>query len=234
MKVDIWSDIMCPFCYIGKRKFEAALEQFPHKEKVEISWHSFQLDPTIEDNVSEDIYDYLAKRKGQTRDWAIRVTNQISSTASEVGLSFNMDKAVVANSFEAHRLIQLAKITGKDDGAEELLFRAYFIEGRNIADKDVLRQIGLQIGLNAEEVEQLFSSNNFAQEVQYDIAVAQQLGINGVPFFVLDNKYGVSGAQSPDVFTEALQQAWTEYEKESKVILVEDTTGVTCSIDGNC
>jgi len=234
MKVDIWSDIMCPFCYIGKRKFESALEKFSDKEKIEVRWHSFQLDPAVPNNVDGDIYDYLAQRKGQTREWAKQVNEHVSQTAKEVGLTYNMDEAVVANSFDAHRLIQLAKKWGKDDVAEEALFKAYFTEGKNISDKDTLTAIGIRIGLDDAEIEQLFSSDAYAKEVQYDIAVAQRLGINGVPFFVLNNKYGVSGAQSPELFQQALQQAWQEYQKENQVVNIETIEGSACSIDGIC
>jgi predicted DsbA family dithiol-disulfide isomerase len=130
MKVDIWSDIMCPFCYICKRKFEGALQQFSNKEDIEVVWHSFQLDPTIEKQSDKDLYDYLAEREGQTREWAKQVNQQVTQSAKQVGLTYNLDNAVVANSFDAHRLIQLAKQKGLGDAAEERLFKAYFTEGK--------------------------------------------------------------------------------------------------------
>jgi predicted DsbA family dithiol-disulfide isomerase len=234
MKVDIWSDIMCPFCYIGKRKFEGALQQFSNKEDIEVVWHSFQLDPTLEKQSDKDLYDYLAERKGQTREWAKQVNQQVTQSAKQVGLTYNLDNAVVANSFDAHRLIQLAKQKGLGDAAEERVFKAYFTEGKNISDYTTLIQLGSEIGLDASEVEQMLNSSSYAKEVQQDIATAQQLGINGVPFFVLNNKYGVSGAQPSEVFQQALQQAFSEYAKESNLLTINNADADACSIDGNC
>ena len=135
MKVDIWSDVRCPFCYIGKRKFEMALSQFPQKDKVEVIWHSFELDPSIKTDATINIYDYLAKAKGQSRAWSEKMHDHVLQSAREVKLDFHFEKAVVANSFNAHRLIQFAKTKDLGDAAEEALFKAQFIEGKNIVDK---------------------------------------------------------------------------------------------------
>ncbi|HEY6083703.1 MAG TPA: DsbA family oxidoreductase, partial [Chitinophagaceae bacterium] len=234
MKVDIWSDIRCPFCYIGKRKFEAALSRFPRKDKVSVIWHSFELDPAMETDTSVDAYTYLAARKGQSRDWSVQMHRQVTRTAKAVGLDYNFDKAVVANSFNAHRLIQLAKTKGLGDAAEEALFRAYFTGGKNIDDKDELVEIGTGIGLPAPEVTSMLASDAYTREVREDEAAADNIGINGVPFFVLNNKYGVSGAQDPETFLSALEQAWSEYEKDNPSLIMREAAGDTCDADGTC
>jgi len=230
MKVDIWSDIMCPFCYIGKRKFEKALEQFDHKNEVEIVWHSFQLDPGIKYMPDRNLYDYLAERKGQSREWSVKVHGQMTEMAKEVGLEYNFDKAVIANSFDAHRLIQMAKQQGKGDAAEEQLFKAYFTEGRNMSNPEVLAQIGSEIGLNANEVKQMLGSDDYKDAVAEDINMAETLGARGVPFFVIDEKYGVSGAQAPETFLGALTQAWQE--KEPAITTLGSNDDATCGPDG--
>ena len=229
MKIDIWSDIMCPFCYIGKRKLETALQQFDHKDKVEITWHSFQLDAAMQPQPGKDIHTYLAERKGQSREWSVRVHNQMTDMAKKEGLEYNFDKAVIANSFDAHRLIQLAKTHGKGDVAEEMLFKAYFTDGRNISNHNTLLQIGIELGLSAIEVGEMLSTDSYAEVVNDDIERARALGINGVPFFVIDGKYGISGAQPAEVFLNGLQQAWTE--QQATIANTEDNA---CTADGVC
>ncbi|HEY0177464.1 MAG TPA: DsbA family oxidoreductase [Pedobacter sp.] len=208
MKVDIWSDVRCPFCYIGKRKFEAALEKFAHKDEVEIEWHSFELDPDAKTDPNINVYDYLAEKKGQTREWAVQMHEHVSHSAAEAGLQFNFDKVVMANSFHAHRLIQLAKSYGLDNEVEELLFSAYFIDGKNIDDKAVLKEIGLAAGIEEIVVSQMLANYDFSNEVRADEQIAQQIGISGVPFFIFNQKLAVSGAQAPETFLGAMEQAW--------------------------
>jgi predicted DsbA family dithiol-disulfide isomerase len=208
MKVEIWSDVMCPFCYIGKRKFENALEQFSHKDEVEIEWKSFQLNPSMKTEPGKNINQYLAEIKGWTIDRAKEMNAHVSKMAEEVGLHYDFDKAIVANSFDAHRLIQLAKKKGKGNEAEENLFKAYFIEGKNIADHATLIELGNDIGLDAEEIKKMLSGNNFAEDVKHDVHEAEELGVRGVPFFVMDRKFGVSGAQAEEAFLNALGKAW--------------------------
>jgi predicted DsbA family dithiol-disulfide isomerase len=210
MKVEIWSDIMCPFCYIGKRKFEQALQSFENKEEIEIEWKSFQLDPEIVSNKNRSVNEYLAERKGWSVEQARKLNADVTSMAKEVGLDYDFDKAIIANSFDAHRLIQFAKTKGLGDVAEEALFRAYFTEGKNIADTGTLIALGVGIGLDQAEVKQMLESDSFGDEVQMDIYEAQQVGVRGVPFFVVDNKYAVSGAQSPEVFRQVLERAVIE------------------------
>lgn len=215
MKVDIWSDIRCPFCYIGKRKFEKAVEQFPKRDKLNVEWHSFELDPGIKTNTAVNIYDYLAKVKNISRESSEQLHRHVTSMAEQVGLNYNFDKAVVANSFDAHRLIQLAKQHGLGDLAEERLFKAYFTEGKDISDHLTLIVLGDEIGLDGRQVKQMLDSNDFADEVRYDEKQARDIGISGVPFFLVNDRYAVSGAQEPEVFLQALQRGWLEYEKEN-------------------
>lgn len=209
MKVDIWSDVRCPFCYVGKRKFELALEQFEHKDKVEVEWHSFELDPDAETKPGLNINDYLAEKKGQTREWAVQMNEHVSRSAAEAGLQFNFDNMVIANSFDAHRLIQLAKTYELGNEMEELLFKAHFIDGKNIDDKEVLKEIALNAGIENVVVSQMLDTYEFGNEVRADEQIAQQIGISGVPFFIFDQKLAVSGAQQPETFLGAMEQAWS-------------------------
>lgn len=233
MKIEVWSDVMCPFCYIGKRKFEQALQQFPQHEQVQVEWRAFQLDPGMKSMPGKGISQYLAERKGWSMEQAVAANNHVTAIAAEVGLQYQMDKAVPANSFNAHRLSHLAARHGLQDKAEERLFAAYFTEGKDISDVDTLVQLGIEIGLPAEAVQNMLQGDAFTADVKKDISEAEQLGISGVPFFVLDRKYAVSGAQAPAVFLQALQTAWTEAAKLQAVTAVSE--GDTCSADSsNC
>jgi len=210
MKVEIWSDVMCPFCYIGKRKFEAALEQFAHKDQVKVVWKSFQLNPDIKTDAGKNIHQYLAEAKGWSLDQAKQMNERVTGMAKEVGLTYNFDKAVIANSFDAHRFSHLAKQHGKQNEAEEKLFAAYFTEGKNTADHQTLIQLGSEIGIDQSETSRVLSSDEYADEVNQDIYEAHQVGVRGVPFFVLGEKYAISGAQESSTFLQALNQTWQE------------------------
>jgi predicted DsbA family dithiol-disulfide isomerase len=207
MQLEIWSDIACPFCYIGKRHLEAALAQLPDREAVEIIWRSFELDPSAPREYPGDLYDMLAQKFRTTREQAHKMNERVVQMATAAGLDFNFDVARPANSFDAHRLIQLARQHGRADEAEERIFAAYFTEGKSIADPETLRAIGAAIGLPAAEVERLLLSDDFADAVRADEQEAQRLGITGVPFFVFDRKYAISGAQPVSVFAQALERA---------------------------
>ena len=210
MKIEIWSDVMCPFCYIGKRKFENALAKFENKSSVTIEWKSFQLNPHMKTEPDKNISQYLAEIKGWSLEQAKEMNQNVSEMAKKVGLHYDLNKAVVANSFDAHRIVQLAKTKGKGDAMEERLFKGYFTEGLNIADHQSLVKIGMEIGLDATEISEVLKTTTFADEVNNDVAEAQQLGIRGVPIFVIDRKYGVSGAQESEIFLNALNKAWEE------------------------
>ncbi|MGZ3755249.1 MAG: DsbA family oxidoreductase [Mucilaginibacter sp.] len=232
MKIEIWSDVMCPFCYIGKRRFEDALESFEHKDKVEIEWKSFQLNPDLKTDPSVNITQYLADVKGWTLDYAQQLNNRVTEMAAEVGLTYDFDKAVVANSFDAHRFAHLAKHRGLGDQAEEALFRAYFTDGRNIADHETLIELGVEMGLDEAELKQTLQTEAFAEDVKHDIAEAGYLGIRGVPFFVMNGKYAVSGAQMVPVFSETLEKSYQEWQTKNTGLNIID--GENCSVDGNC
>src|SRR6202012_401117 len=234
MKVEIWSDVMCPFCYIGKRRFENALQNFGHKAQIEVEWKSFQLNPNLETDPDININQYLADIKGISIDDARSMNDYVTNMAAGVGLTYDFDKAVVANSFNAHRLSHLAKKHGLGEAAEEALFKAYFTEGKNIDDKDTLIELGVSIGLNIDEVIQTLNSHDFADAVKHDIDEAQHLGIRGVPFFVMNNKSGVSGAQAVPVFSETLEKSFAEWQQENpkpKLTIIE---GESFTPDGDC
>lgn len=210
MKVEIWSDIMCPFCYIGKRRFEAALKTFPWREKVEIEWRSFELNPNLKYIPGRDAYDYIAEIKGQTREWSVRVHNGLVQTARSLGLEYNFDRVKITNSFDAHRVIQLARSLGIADSVEERFFRAYFTEGELMSDHETLIRLAVDAGVQEEKVIKILQGNDYAIEVHRDMEEARRLGIRGVPFFLIGGKYGISGAQDVSVFTEALRKAFDE------------------------
>lgn len=206
MKIEIWSDIMCPFCYIGKRHLEAALSQFPDVP-FELEWKSFQLDPTIIPQPDKNVYEYLAERKGISVEESKEMHAGVVARAAEVGLDYHFEKAVVSNSFDAHRIIQLAKTNRLGDTMEETFFKAYFTEGRNLNDKNTLMELGVGIGLNALDVKEVLEdATKFADAVRNDISEAQQIGVRGVPFFVFDRKYAVSGAQPIEHFEQTIQE----------------------------
>lgn len=211
MKVEIWSDVMCPFCYIGKRKFEKALEQFPYADKIEIEWKSFQLNPDLETNPDITAHESLAAHKGISVEQAKAMSDQVVQMARTEGLTYNMDQAVVANSFNAHRFSHLAKEHGVQHEAEEALFRAYFTEGKNIDNNETLADIGVALGIDRDEVLKVLNSDDFDVEVRMDLHEARQIGVTGVPFFVFDRKYAVSGAQPSEVFLETLEKALAEW-----------------------
>lgn len=232
MKVEIWSDVMCPFCYIGKRKFEAALAQFPQNDSIEIVWRSFQLDPNMKTQPDKNVYDYLAEVKGQTREWSIQMHQHVTNMAKAVGLDYRFDKAVVANSFDAHRVVHMAKQQGLGDAAEERIFKAYFTEGKNTADHETLAALGEEIGLDKAAVLAMLKTDAFAAAVRAEMREATEIGVTGVPFFVLDRKYAVSGAQDPQVFAQALQQAFSEWRKANPVQPLQTTAGQVCTPTG--
>jgi predicted DsbA family dithiol-disulfide isomerase len=210
LTVEIWSDVLCPFCYIGKREFEQALSRFEHQDQVTIDWKSFELDTNAPVRSEEDTYSMLARKYGMTREEAKARSAGVAERAASLGLQFNMDKAVIANSFDAHRLIQFAKSQGLGDAAEERLFKAYFTDGVCISDHNELVKLGAEIGLDAAAVRAMLASDAYTEAVRTDQYEAQQFGIRGVPYFTIDRKFAVSGAQSADHFLGALQHAWRE------------------------
>ncbi|WP_343691000.1 DsbA family oxidoreductase [Chitinophaga sp.] len=235
MKVEIWSDIMCPFCYIGKRNFEQAISKFADKDQIEVEWKSFLLDPSIPENPDQqgDIYKYVADRKGLSYEHSRRMHDDVTQMAKDAGLAYNFDKVLITNSLKSHKLIQFAKTKGLGDAAEERLFLAYFTQGKNLNDTAVLTELGIEIGLTAAEVNEAMTNPGYAQQVTVEVNEAQALGIRGVPFFVIDRKYGVSGAQKPDVMLGAIEQAYAEWKKNNDGLL-DIQAGAVCTPDGDC
>lgn len=225
---------MCPFCYIGKRNFETALEQFSNKNGIEVEWKSFQLDPSLPEVQDSNYTDYLMVSKGLGRPQVEGMLNNVTQMAKGVGLEYDFDRAVMVNSFKAHRVLQLAKTRGLGDAAEERLFRAFFTEGRNIADDDTLLELGKEAGLNETEIRSSLSDERYSDMVRQDIQEARAIGVTGVPFFVFNRKYAVSGAQPPRAFLQTLEKAYTEWREANPEIKIEVTKGQSCSIDGVC
>lgn len=235
MKIEIWSDVACPFCYIGKRKLEKALDKFPNKDQVEIEWKSFQLNPDQKTDPSINSLEYLSKAKGWSMPQTIQITKQVEEMAESEGLQYQLDKTVVANTKNAHRLIHLAKESGKGGEMKERLLKAYFTEGLNVDDQETLVKLGSEVDLDPIKIQNLFNSNQFDEAIAYDIYESRQIGVQGVPFFVLDRKFGISGAQADEVFDQTLEKAWEEYKKENPELkIVQGNPNDTCEIDGDC
>jgi len=211
MKIEIWSDIACPFCYIGKRHLEKALEQLPELD-VDITWKSFELDPNAPVESDLDIYDTLAKKYGRNREWAKQMNANMVEMASKAGLEYDMDSVKPSNSFNAHQLLHLAKEEGKQGDMKEALLSAYFVEGKHIGDPDQLAEIASGIGLDQTKVEEVLNNNTYSKDVMADVEQAHRIGVQGVPFFYINKKYGLSGAQPVETFVNALQQIHDEME----------------------
>lgn len=233
MTVDIWSDIRCPFCFIGKRKFDKALEKFTNADQIEVRWHSFQLDPDLVTEPERNPYEYLAARKGISVDEAKKLHQYVAEAAKEIGLQFNLDHSKVANSFRGHLLLQLAGEKNLANEMEEALFQAQFIDEKNIDDPKVLMEAGKSVGLQEDEILTALSSEEMSYKVNSDLQMARNLGINSVPFFIFNDKYAVSGAQPPELFVEVLEKSFGEFSENDHGIQILNS-GESCDIDGNC
>lgn len=234
MKVEIWSDVMCPFCYIGKRKFENALAKFADSNYIEIEWKSFELNPNLKTDTTKSTAQYLAEQKGLPIAQVKQMIAHASNMAAQVGLNYQLETAIVANSFNAHRFSHYAKSKGKQHEAEEELFKAYFILNKNTDDKNVLLELGSKIGLDAAELKTVLDSDKYANEVRADENEAMNLGIQGVPFFIFNRKVAVSGAQDESVFLKALQQTYLEFRKANPIQKFDVIEGAVCKPDGTC
>jgi len=206
VKIEIWSDVVCPWCYIGKRRLERALGQFEHSDDVEIVWRSFQLHPDAPRQAIPTT-EYLTGRFGPR---ATEMIAHVTRTAAEEGLTFDYDIAKAVNTIDAHRVLHLAADEGKGDAAKERLLKAHFGEGADLGDKDTLVRLAAEVGVGPDRVRAVLDSDQYADEVEADIAQAHAFGASGVPFFVIDRKYGISGAQPTELFLQALRTAWTD------------------------
>jgi predicted DsbA family dithiol-disulfide isomerase len=234
MLVEVWSDVMCPFCYIGKRKFETALATSGKSQKIQLVWKSFQLDPGIQASDNKDYMGFLQKKKGFSAEQTKGMLEHVTGMAGAEGLDFHFENAVVANSYDAHRLSHLAKHHGVQDAVEESLFKAHFTEGKDISNKETLIAIGASAGMNAAEIETMLNTGAFTEEVARDIDEANQIGVSGVPFFVLNRKYAISGAQDTEVFRKTIDKAYSEWEKENTGSELEIIDGKVCKPGGEC
>lgn len=230
MQIEIWSDVKCPWCYVGKRRFEKALADFPHRDGVEVTWKSYQLDPGLPEHYDGTEEQYLSERKGIAPEQLREMWQHLSRQAEGEGLHFDFDRIVVGNSFTAHRFLHLAKASGRGDAAKEAIMSAHFEQGLDTSDVDVLASLGAGIGLDEAEVRETVAGDRFADDVRRDIEEARTLGVQGVPFFVVDRKYGISGAQPVELFRQALDTAWQE--ANPLVSLTPSADGPACGPEG--
>jgi predicted DsbA family dithiol-disulfide isomerase len=233
MKIEVWSDFVCPFCYIGKRHLEQALSQLTFKDKVEVVYRSFELDPHAPLNPRTDIHGLLAEKYGMSVEQAKSLNADVARRAAAVGLTFHFDTMIPTNSFDAHRLAHFAANHGKLPEMAERLFRAYFTESKHIGDRATLAQLAAEIGLPKERALQVLESGEYENAVRMDEAEGHRLGIRGVPFFVINRKYAVSGAQPVEVFLDALQKAHSEERPLSAESNGHGTDTSMCA-DGTC
>jgi predicted DsbA family dithiol-disulfide isomerase len=227
VRVEIWSDIACPWCHVGKRRFEAALAAFEHRDDVNVLWRSFELDPSAPRERDGDGAGHLAQKYGTSRDEALAMQQRMTDVAAAEGLDFRFDLARGGNTFDAHRVLHLAAAHGVQDAMKERLMRAYLGEGELIGDPAVLERLALEIGLRGEEVRDVLSSGRYGAAVREDERAAAALGIHAVPFFVVDRRLGASGAQPPEALLDLLRRAWP---REPAVEVVAD--GASCGPDG--
>jgi predicted DsbA family dithiol-disulfide isomerase len=227
MNVEIWSDIACPWCYVGKRRFEAALAGFEHRDEVTVTWRSFELDPAAPRERPVDGAAHLAEKYGTTRERALEMHAHMTEVAAGEGLDFRFDLARGGNTFDANRLLHLAAEHGIQDAVKERFMRAYLTEGRPIGDSETLEELAVEAGLPRQEVAELLAGDRYAADVREDERTASAFGIHAVPFFVVDRSLGASGAQPPEVLAEMLRQGW---EARPKLAVVAD--GETCGPDG--
>ncbi|MFD1706486.1 DsbA family oxidoreductase [Siminovitchia sediminis] len=234
MKIEIWSDYACPFCYIGKRRLEEALKKFDHRDQVEVEYKAFELEPDAPRDTDKSMYEQLAGKYGMSVEEAKKMNDGVRQQAAEAGLTFNFDTMIPTNTFDAHRLAHFAKTKNKAKDVHEKLLHAYFTESRHLGDHETLADIAAEAGLDRDEVLAVLADENaFADEVRNDEQASQLMGVRGVPFFVLNRKYGVSGAQPTETFLAALQKVWEEEQAEPKLQDLGTDNGAACA-DGSC
>jgi predicted DsbA family dithiol-disulfide isomerase len=227
MHVEIWSDIACPWCYVGKRRFEAALAAFEHRDEVRVTWRSFELDPGAPPAREAELAEHLADKYGSSVEQAHAMHGQMTEMAAAEGLDFRFDLARAGNTFDAHRLVHLAAAHGRQDAMKERLMRAYLTDGELMSDHAALERLAVEVGLDAEEVRDTLAGDRFAAEVRDDERTAAALGINAVPCFVIDRRFGAPGAQPPEVLATFLQRGW-----DARSPLEVVASGDACGPDG--
>lgn len=210
MKIEIWSDFVCPFCYIGKRRLELALDKFEYKNEVKVVFRSFELDPNAKKEYSENIHELIAKKYSIPLEQAKASNNKLVNQAKELGLNYNFDDLQPTNTFDAHRLVHYAKSENKINELTERLLKAYFVDSLNLSDHEVLSKLALEVGLDVNKALSILKSDKYTSDVRADEELASNIGVTGVPFFVFNNKYAVSGAQPPELLLEVLEKVKNE------------------------
>lgn len=235
MRIEIWSDIACPFCYIGKRKLEMALDKFEHKDKVELIWHSYQLDPSLpKKDLGVSIYEYMAKYLNVSIEEAKAKQKGLADIAKTVKLNYDFDKLVVTNTGDALRLAKLAAESGVATEAEEAIFEAYFVDGKNISDRSTLIQLGEKVGLKKADIEAMLDSEKYYDQIKQDLKYAnEELKLEFIPYYRLNNNQTIQGSIEVDDYLKALNQAFADWES-GKASDSDVITGQSCSIDGVC
>ncbi|WP_127531291.1 DsbA family oxidoreductase [Paenibacillus kobensis] len=232
MQIEVWSDFACPFCYIGKRRLEEAVAQFENRDHIDIQYRSFELDPNAQKEYPHDVHEMLSSKYGMTRDKAIEMNQNVGRSAAEAGLDFQFDQIKLTNTFDAHRLSHFGAHHGKRTELTELLLKGYFTDGKHLSDRETLLDIAAEAGLDRDEAAEALSSGRFADNVRDEEQEASQLGVRGVPFYVINRKYAVSGAQPTEVFLNALEQAWHD-ENPVKLVDVGSEAAGVCT-DESC
>ncbi|MBU8880450.1 DsbA family oxidoreductase [Bacillus sp. FJAT-29790] len=236
MKIEVWSDFVCPFCYIGKRRLEEAIAHFPHKDQVEVEFKSFELDQNAPKYSGKNIHEVLAAKYGMSIEQAKEANKSVGLQAASVGLTFNFDEMKPGSTFDAHRLAKFAKTAGKESVLTEKLLHAYFTESKDLSDQETLADIAETVGIGRQEALNILQDKTaFANDVRIDEAIAQQYGISGVPYFIINQKYAISGAQPPETFANALQKVWEEESSVPKLkdLSVGGAADASCT-DGSC
>jgi predicted DsbA family dithiol-disulfide isomerase len=230
MQVEVWSDIVCPWCYIGKRRLETALERFPHRDQVEVVWRSFQLDPSVPEGETHPTLPALAAKYGRDVEEMRATMAQVEQVAAGEGLEYRLADAVSGNTLLAHEVLHLAAEHGLRNQLKERLLHAYFEEGRPVFDVDSLVPLAVEVGLDEAEVREALADRRFLAAVREDGATAQALGATGVPFFVVDRKYGAAGAQPAELLLQILERAWAEANPLITVPAAEGCTDDSCAV----
>jgi len=232
MHIEVWSDFVCPFCYIGKRRLEEALADFPEADEVEVSFKSFELDPNAPVDTDKNMYELLSAKYGKSVEEMKQMAENMRQQAAEMGLDFQFDTIVPTNTFDAHRLFQRAREQGFGEQVSEQLFHAHFEKSKHIGDREKLTDIALKAGMSQEDVEAAFSEDQYADSVRKEEQEAQQIGVQGVPFFVINRKYAISGAQPKEIFLNGLRKAIDEEKKAPAFESIGDEGNEVCTDDG--
>jgi predicted DsbA family dithiol-disulfide isomerase len=232
MRIEVWSDFVCPFCYIGKRRLEEALAQLPESAEVEVDYKSFELDPQAKSNTGQNMHEKLAAKYGRSLEEAREMTQNMTEQAKMVGLDFHFDTMVPTNTFDAHRVAKFAETKGLGKEVAERFFKGVLTDSRDLGDHQTLAELASEIGMDSKEVNEVLQGTDYTEVVRAEENEAHQIGVQGVPFFVINRKYAVSGAQPTEVFVQGLQKALEEEKKSSPFEDLSTTNDAACTEDG--